>query len=158
MARRLLVLTLLVLAPSLAAAQSGYVDIEKRLTPEQLHATGLDTLSSSQRALLNCLLREEAGAAATPGSNAGIPARSASMTIGVEAGPVHSRVVGSLAGWEPGTVFVLENGQKWKVLKGRYRLRAPVQSPEADIVPGLSGRWFFKLDDDTPGPRVYRIE
>jgi hypothetical protein len=27
-----------------------------------------------------------------------------------------------------------------------------------DIVPGIAGRWFFKLDEDTPGPRVYRVE
>jgi hypothetical protein len=80
------------------------------------------------------------------------------MAIGLDEGPVHSHLIGTLAGWEPGTVFALANGQKWKVLKGHYQLRAPVQSPEVDIVPGLAGRWFFKLDEDTPGPRVYRVE
>jgi hypothetical protein len=159
MARRFV--ALLACVPLLALAQSSYVDLEKRLTPAQLHATGLDTLSTDQLALLNRLLREEAAPAPAPVGNApagGDAPHVAPMSIGLEEGPVHSRLVGTLTGWEPGTVFVLANGQKWKVLKGRYQLRAPVQSPEVDIVPGVAGRWFFKLDEDTPGPRVYRIE
>ena len=161
MARRFVVLVLLALAPLPTLAQSGYVDLEQRLTPGQLHATSLDTLSPGQLALLNRLLREDAAATAaavrSPASTAGAQ-HTAPMMIGLEEGPVHSRLVGTLAGWEPGTEFVLANGQRWKVLKGRFQLHAPVQSPDVDIVPGVAGRWFFKLDEDTPGPRVYRIE
>lgn len=155
---------ILALVPLIAIAQATYVDLEKRLTPEQLRATGLDTLTPAQLALLNRLLREDTVATTplpAPGSAAPVTvdsARPAPMTIGLEEGPIHSRLVGTLTGWEPGTVFVLANGQKWKVLKGHYQLRAPAPSPEVDIVPGLAGRWFFKLDEDTPGPRVYRVE
>jgi hypothetical protein len=158
---RRLALSLLLFVPVLAFAQSAYVDLEKRLTSGQLHATGLDTLSPAQLALLNRLLRENgtrAPAASTAGAATTFTAQPAPMHIGLEEGPVHSRLVGTLAGWEPGTEFVLANGQKWKVLKGSYQLRAPLQSPEVDIVPGIAGRWFFKLDEDTPGPRVYRVE
>jgi hypothetical protein len=161
---RRLAFPVLLLIPLLALAQSAYVDLEKRLTPEQLHATGLDTLSPAQLALLNRLLRADAATAPasstmTAESATTAPtAQPAPMHIGLEEGPVHSRLVGTLDGWAPGTVFVLANGQKWKVLKGSYHLRAPVQSPEVDIVPGIAGRWFFKLDEDTPGPRVYRVE
>ena len=56
----------LLLATSAAAAQAGQVDIEKRLTPEQLHATGLDTLSPAQLQLLNRLLREESAQSTNP--------------------------------------------------------------------------------------------
>jgi hypothetical protein len=159
---RRLALSVVLLVPVLSFAQSSYVDLEKRLTPEQLHATGLDTLSPAQLALLNRLLREDAAAAPAASSAAGMATtlapQPAPMHIGLEEGPVHSRLVGTLSGWEPGTEFVLANGQKWKVLKGSYHLRTPVQSPEVDIVPGIAGRWFFKLDEDTPGPRVYRVE
>lgn len=163
MPRRLVLATLL-FAPLLALAQGAYVDLEKRLTPEQLHATGLDTLTPAQLAVLNRLLREDSAAtpampsapvaAATPTS---VPPP-APMHIGLEEGPVHSRLVGTLAGWALGTEFVLANGQKWKVLKGSYQLRVPVQAPDVDIVPGIAGRWFLKLDENTPGPRVYRVE
>ncbi|RYZ74972.1 MAG: hypothetical protein EOP91_00590 [Lysobacteraceae bacterium] len=63
-----------------------------------------------------------------------------------------------VAGWEPGTVFVLENGQRWKVLKGEMKLRAPLESPEVSVIPGIAGRWFLQLDEDLPKARVYRID
>ena len=43
----------LCLSPWSVRAESPYVDIEKRLTAEQLRATGIDTLSAEQLALLN---------------------------------------------------------------------------------------------------------
>jgi hypothetical protein len=59
-------------------------------------------------------------------------------------------------GWAPGTVFELENGQLWKVLKGE--LRKALQSPEIVVVPGIAGRWFLQVDEDMPKARVYRID
>src|SRR6478672_5519821 len=113
--RKMLAL-LLVLASCALAAAPAWVDLEKRLTPEQLHATGLDTLSPAQLALLNRLLREDAAAAPAASSATGTatppPPQPAPMHIGLEEGPVHSRLVGTLSGWEPGTEFVLANGQK----------------------------------------------
>ncbi|MBN8480722.1 MAG: hypothetical protein J0L88_03930, partial [Xanthomonadales bacterium] len=61
------VVVLVVAAPVRADAEPA--DLEQRLTPEQLHATGLDTLSAEQLALLNRLLREDtAKALATAGA------------------------------------------------------------------------------------------
>ena len=51
---------LLMHASAAALAEQPYVEIEQRLTVEQLHATGLDTLSPQQLELLNRLLRERA--------------------------------------------------------------------------------------------------
>lgn len=48
-----------------AIAQQSHVDIEQRLTAEQWHATGLDTLSPAQLELLNRLLREASAKTAT---------------------------------------------------------------------------------------------
>ena len=79
------------------------------------------------------------------------------MQIGLEEGPVHSSVQGTVEGWGPGTVFVLANGQQWKVLKGQMRLRTALQSPEIDVIPGIAGRWFLQVDEDLPKARVYRI-
>ena len=55
-------------------------------------------------------------------------------------------------------MFVLANGQQWKVLKGSIKLRRPLQDPEIVLVPGLAGRWFLQLDEDMPKARVYRID
>jgi hypothetical protein len=166
-------LSVLLLMSFQLCAQSAYVDIEKRLTAEQRRATGLDTLSAEQLVLLNALLREgevahiaevkeEAKAEfraevarALPESPEG---REGSGLIGLNDEPIRSRVKGDVSGWEPGDVFQLENGQQWKVLKGKMRLPKTLQSPEIVVVPGIAGRWFLQVDQDIPKARVYRID
>jgi hypothetical protein len=156
-----------------AAAQ--WVDLEQRFTREQMHATGLDTLSADQLATLNRLLREDAetatamqpvaapAPAAAPSADtapvgAGAPKEGHGNWVGFNDEPVVSTLVGTLSGWEPGTEFVLANGQRWKVLKGHFTLNKPLVNPHVKVVPGAVGRWFFRIDDDTPGARVYRID
>ena len=158
---KLLLAALLSLMPFVATARD-YVDIEQRLSAGQLHDTGLDTLSTAQLKLLNSLLRDdvanavEAGKAEARGD--GEPGRGASSLIGFSDEPINSRVNGTVAGWEPGTEFALENGQTWKVLKGSMKLRKPFESPEILVVPGIAGRWFLQVDEDLPKARVYRID
>ena len=83
--------------------------------------------------------------------------RSRASFIGLNDQPIKSRLKGTASSWEPGTVFELENGQQWKVLKGAGKLRTPVDSPEIIVVPGIAGRWFFQINEDMPRPRVYLI-
>lgn len=154
-------------------AQSAYVDIEKRLTAEQRRATGLDGLATEQLALLNALLRDgEAARIAEAKEEAKTEVRveaarnrpvmsgprADSGFIGLNDAPIRSRVKGEVRGWAPGDVFVLENGQQWKVLKGGMTLSKPLQSPEIVVVPGVAGRWFLQVDEDMPKARVYRID
>ena len=166
----------LIAARAHAAEPAPYVDIERRLTSEQRHATGLDTLSPEQLALLNRLLRDaqgqvvedaraqgradaevEAAAQRRQAAVAG-PARGASRSAGLDEGPIRARLVGDLAGWQPGDVFTLDNGQQWQVLKGSLRLPAPRHAPDVRLVPGVAGRWFLEVDEDLPKARVYRID
>lgn len=184
-------LALLVLVAFAASGQASYVDIERRLTAEQLRETGLDRLSPAQLAALNRLLRGEVAGAgldstaapaaatdpraasplaeasapaavpapASPGAARPIadPAPSVNL-IGLSDAVIRSRLVGTVSGWEPGTVFALANGQRWKVLKGSAKLRTPRQSPEVLVVPGIAGRWFLQVDEAYPKARVYRID
>jgi hypothetical protein len=156
----------LVFASSTTLAQQPYVDIEQRLTPEQLRAVGL---SPEQLQLLNRMLREAAQKEpATPMARASDEVNAATrgkgerqgpaLYSGLDEGPIKSRVKGEVSGWEPGTVFVLENGQQWKVLKGSAKLRKTLQSPEILVVPGIAGRWFLQVEEDMPKARVYRID
>ncbi len=139
-------------------AKQAYVDIEQRLTVEQLHATGLDTLSPDQLKLLNGLLQEDVSKAVEASKTEAQTERGASSLIGLNDEPIRSRLKGPVGGWEPGTVFELENGQHWKVLKGSMKLRKPFESPEIVVVPGIAGRWFLQVDEDLPKARVYRID
>ena len=141
-------------------ASQAYIALEERFTAEQMHATGLDTLSAKQLKLLNQLLQQDlVKTAEAAQANAPIvdQQRSRASFIGLNDQPIKSRLKGTASSWEPGTVFELENGQQWKVLKGAGKLRTPVDSPEIIVVPGIAGRWFFQINEDMPRPRVYLI-
>lgn len=175
----LLVMLVLALPAGVADAQDA-VRIEQRLTPEQMHETGLDTLAPVQLVRLNELL------GAPPAARAAAPAVASSLESPAVAGsavatpvaapatpiqqpgvdkplfgfndaPIKSRLKGTLTGWEEGTVFTLENGQQWKVLKGHMKLPKPITDPDILVVPGLVGRWFLQVHEDYPKARVYLI-
>lgn len=168
--RPVLIAAALSFASFAAVAQSSYVDIEKRLTPEQLRETGLDTLTPAQLARLNALLREEGAQVEATAEAAKVEAVAVArrevreegtgkgQLAGLSEGPIRARLVGEVTGWEPGTVFTLDNGQQWKVLKGAFKLPRALTSPQVQLVPGVAGRWFFQIDEDTPRPRIYRID
>jgi hypothetical protein len=150
----------LVLATAGALAAGGWVDLEKRLSAQQMHETGLDSLSPAQLARLNELLRNEAQAGrvdAAAVEHQGSE-RGAESYVGMDAERITTRLVGKVSGWEPGTEFHLANGQVWKVLKGEMKLRRPLDSPEVVLVPGVMGRWFLQIDEDAPKARVYRVD
>jgi hypothetical protein len=144
-------------------AEQDYVGIEQRLTAEQLREVGL---TPAQLDLLNRYLREaqpdepvaDTQRREEPQDAPAEESRGAMQYIGLDDAPIKSRVTGVVDGWAPGTVFALENGQQWKVLKGSMRLRTPLQSPEIVVVPGFAGRWFLQVDEDMPKARVYRID
>ena len=160
MLRTLILCAGLALAVTTVQAQSTYVEVEKRFNAEEIHEAGLDTLSPVQLAALNRLLREKplvSTSETTP--REGRTREDAPRSyIGLDDKPIHSRVKGSVEAWAPGTVFELENGQQWKVLKGEMKLRKPLQAPEIVVVPGVAGRWFLQVDEDMPKARVYRID
>uniref|UniRef100_UPI0039C11B35 hypothetical protein n=2 Tax=Lysobacteraceae TaxID=32033 RepID=UPI0039C11B35 len=132
----------LLLASSFAAfAQDRFVPVERRLSASQLAEVGL---SPTQLQALNRVLREAERAATGPAAvapaaaplPANVPAPAA-MHLGLEEGPVNARVVGEVADWQPGTLFTLDNGQQWQVMKGQMKLRKVLQSPQIAVVPGI---------------------
>ncbi|WP_313347387.1 hypothetical protein [Stenotrophomonas sp.] len=142
-----------------ASAQAPYVAIEQRVDPQQLADVGL---TPAQLQTLNRLLREadaRAPAAATPAAPAPLPGAPtpAPMFPGLDDGPIHASVTGEVSGWQPGTVFTLDNGQQWQVLKGEMKLKATRANPAIVVVPGIAGRWFLQVDEDLPKARVFRI-
>lgn len=145
-------------AAATARAEHAYIDIEKRLTPEQVRATGLATLTASQLELLNSLLRDETAKIVASSGPRADSEHGRGQQIGLDDQPIKTRLKGSVSGWEPGSVFELENGQQWKVLKGSAQLRVRLDSPEIVVVPGIAGRWFLQVDEDMPKARVYRID
>lgn len=154
--RNILAVILFALVAASAAAQQPYVEIEKRMSADQRHASGLDTLTPEQLTNLNAILRgEEIARAPETNSRSASAARS---FAGLDDGPIKARLKGTVTGWAPGTIFELDNGQRWQVLKGEMKLRTAMQSPAIIVVPGLAGRWFLQVDEDLSKARVFRID
>ncbi|MCU1002122.1 MULTISPECIES: hypothetical protein [Stenotrophomonas] len=158
--RRYLLATLLATSSFASNALDRFVPVEQRLSAAQLAEVGL---SAAQLQALNRVLRDAEGRHPVPVTavaGAPVPANvpaPAAMHLGLDEGPVSARVVGDVAGWEPGTVFTLDNGQQWQVMKGQMTLRKTLQAPQIEVIPGIAGRWFLQVDEDLPKARVFRL-
>jgi hypothetical protein len=68
----------------------------------------------------------------------------------IEYAVIKSTIPGKFEGWESGTVFVLANGQRWRVANsGDHYFTPPKDNVEVQITPAmLGGYWmFFPLFD-----------
>ncbi|MGY3265746.1 hypothetical protein [Lysobacter sp. HA35] len=136
-------------AIALPAAASGpaYVPIERRLTSEQLHATGLDQLSATQLAALNAILASDT-APARP--------RDQSSAFGDSRPTIEAKLAGRFTGWTTGTVFTLDDGSHWQVTQGSFDSRA-VDSPRVTIKPGILSGWYMYVEGQPVVASVKRV-
>lgn len=152
-----LTLSLLILTmPLLADAQQRYVPIEQRLSPEQLQATGLDTLSAQQRQLLNQLLSNEQ-AVVEERVEKSARSRLAGLLDRKQAEPVRAAIKGEFRGWVAGSVIELDNGQRWRVTEGELYLRKPMAHAQATITPGMVSGWYLQVAGQSPRAKVQRL-
>ncbi|BDU15623.1 hypothetical protein [Lysobacter auxotrophicus] len=141
-----------------SAGERTWVPVEQRLTAEQLRATGLDTLSGEQLALLNRLLSEDraedlrAAQAQRTQDEAGMrPKRTPAQTV-------KAIVPGSSRAWAQGQTLLLDNGQRWRVMDSGVNFTRPVTDARVTIAPGMLGAWYLRMDDGTPPIKVQRVD
>lgn len=123
-----------------AEKAEDFPGVKKALTPEQFEASGVAKLSPEERQKLDEYLRGYfTGATQRVVEKAVEKAKVVAVDQAVKEHKVQppqliqSRIVGSVNGWKSGKVFVLENGQHWKVTEEDRYFRA-VQDPEVFIV------------------------
>jgi hypothetical protein len=141
-----------ILASGIALAERPYMPIEQRLSPEQMHATGLDQLQPEQLSLLNQLLSNEQANIAAQSAKAERERKTEDATT-----PVSSSLKGEFRGWQNGTVFELENGQRWRVLDSDFATK-PLSNPKITISPGLFGSWYMLVEGTSVKAKVKRID
>lgn len=141
-----------------AIAQDGYVNIEQRLSAEQLRATGLDGLSAEQLALLNELLQQDRQSAVQAYQKDAHTRDSGGWFGGNDAEPLTSTVAGEFRGWSSGTVLRLANGQRWQVVDGNFYLGKPLADPKITISPGKISGWYLRVEGQNPSAKVKRID
>ena len=116
-----------------APVGENFPGIKGALTPQQYAAAGLDKLTPDERARLDESLREYfSGATRRVADRAASQAVSKAVEEKRVQPPtiIESRIVGTFTGWKDGTVFVLENGQHWKVVDGSRVSYAPIVNPQ----------------------------
>ena len=114
--------------------------VKKALTPEQFDASGMSKLSPEERQKLDEYLRGYfTGATQRVVEKAVEKAKVIAVDQAVKENKVRppeliqSRIIGTVNGWKSGKVFVLENGQHWKVTDSD-RYFPGVTDPEVFIV------------------------
>jgi len=64
----------------------------------------------------------------------------------VEYETVETSLSGDFAGWSPGTLFTLSNGQRWRVTSGSYVAPRDSTPRKVRIVPGVLGSFFLEIE------------
>ncbi len=72
----------------------------------------------------------------------------------VEYETVETELVGPFSGWHPGTVFTLNNGQRWKVVTGEYPCPPDPRPHRVKISPGMLGSFFLQIEGIRPRAKV----
>lgn len=68
---------------------------------------------------------------------------------------VVSPIAGRFVGWKPGSVIVLQNGQKWRISDdSSLDPMRPLDSPIATVKPGVLGGWILKVEGYNTSGRV----
>lgn len=128
-------------AGGLAAAE----EFSKAVRAEDFAAAGLGKLSAEELARLDGLVREfQRGNVAKPQpvAGAGAVVRVAPGTV-VEVSEGESAIAGDFDGWHGRTIFLLENGQQWRVANGGSYYSPKLVRPKVKISPaGLGGYWM----------------
>jgi hypothetical protein len=172
-----------ILAAGVAVVSADEPGFSQRLSPGDFAAAGLNKLSPAELARLDKLVQDahsnaaaaqaaaeakerqaEADAKAARAAQAeaekkaqGFLAKTRALLLPgaqIEYQPLESRVVGSVNGWEIGTIFTLANGQRWQVERNTTDYYGDtVQNPKATIFPApISG---FKIQiEGFPAVRV----
>lgn len=135
-------------------AAQPYVAIERRLSQEQLRATGLDTLSEEQLATLNRLLSEEQAVRGSEQARDNIGLRETRPA----AEPFTATVKGDARGWSKGDIVELDNGQRWRVVEGELYLGKATGNRKVTIAPGAFGAWYMQVEGQAPRLKVQRVQ
>jgi hypothetical protein len=122
-------------------------------------AAGLQKLSPQELEHLDAWLKAHGVSGATAakaGAEEGFRAKGF-FGSGSDAGPVQTRIKGTIKGWSGHTVFELDNGQVWQQTDGTEFNIPAVTNPAVTIEQGLMGSWMLKIEGYNHSARVTRV-
>lgn len=153
----------LAFAGALAAAEP----FSRSLAPADFAAAGLGRLTPEERSRLDALIAARGApppaAPAAAAVSASSPARAPAGPVrrapaAVEEETVESRLQGEFRGWEPRTVFALENGQRWQETGGTTYAGPPLAAPAVRIRAGALGAYWMRIEGVRLEVKVRRVD
>ncbi len=130
------------------------------LTEQERASIGVEKLTDAEKAQLESLVQRfrQNVAAESPrtlasekekAKEASPPARKVRLRLGteIEYESETTQVVGRFSGWERGTLFVLANGQRWRVIDREGYSTRPREGIEAVLKPGVLGAVFLEFPE-----------
>ena len=143
-------LAVLLLVPSLLAAQERFPGIKSLMTDEEMEASGVNDLSRRQVDALNTwLIRYTANEAPV------LQVENEEVLEVVQQG-VTSKIVGEFNGWSGKTRFVLENGQVFEQRR-RGRWKITLNNPEVHISQNMMGAYEMEVVSEGKSIGVRRL-
>lgn len=154
----------------MSAGALSAAEFSSGLTREEFASAGLGKLTPAELARLDALVRARIGAdvgreraaavaqmraetpAPEPESKPGLLRRMrVVLTPGtqIDYERVETQLAGSFRGYDPGKVLTLANGQRWRVVEGRYWSPArDADKPRKVVIePGAFGSFFLEIED-----------
>lgn len=143
------------LAPALAQAADQYVPLQRRMTPEEFKAAGLDKLSADELKNLDAWLSGHGKVVTKLVDQSGKPVFYPSSE---KAGPVQDRIQGEFAGFNGHGEFTLDNGQVWKQADATRIACMTSTHPKITIRRSLMGNWMAAVDGCNDTTSVTRVK
>lgn len=157
---------------------SGFAaEFSGRLTPEEFAAAGLGKLSPEELTRLDALVRAHGAPAREAGTAIGGPARTANADEAAERprglrerlrvvlmpgtqidyATLETQMGESFRGYVPGQILKLANGQRWRVVDGKYWSppKSADQPRKVVVRPGALGSFFLEIEDGGRPKVVY---
>ncbi len=142
----------------------GVPPIEKRMSAEELRATGLDKLSAAELAQLNAWLARSAAPSAAAieqareeGRQEVVRKHRGFFDFG-NAEPIESRIAGEFRGFGSGRTYVLENGETWQQTDSTSLHGVRGQNLAVTIRPGALGAWWMRVEGSYVQAKVKRVK
>jgi hypothetical protein len=161
------VMTLLLMAASLAVLADGFSSLEEQMTGKEFSAAGLEKLSPQELNELNSWIRQHSLATlATPATKSTAAAAAAGKNGDTpksdkddgDRSTITSKLQGKFSGWDGQTVFKLENGMIWAQKSKKKFYTEEIENPLVIIEPGMFGVWRLRIEGIDEDVRVVRIQ
>lgn len=144
---------LLFLVSSAALADDTAMRACRTVTDTQARLTCYDKIE-----LAATPVAQPAAPVMTPQQSFGLAPAAMAVQAPAKIDSIESTIVGTFAGWGPGSRITLANGQVWRIVDGSEATLTPTTNTKVTIKRNFIGTIFLQVDGTNNSPKVRRVE